>query len=308
VAGEESAHQVEPGEPCVMVAIGDNFSSTFAGGMARWRVTSQPGPEVWLAEIVDERPIAGGSVYDGANAGVRRAFTTDEIEAALAGEATAAALRDAHALWWASRSEGDVVHHDLGAGEFIRGIVVIEGGVKRMRATALLGNWSELDLPQRDRDGSVYVPLHAEAVLRGTTMQPHLESMYEAPAYSRAEEVSDPRLLEPIDLSLREPFEWEATEYARVQLADQVVQALSDETVSWNERFSRARELLIEPQRRSRVGDQVVDPDALLREMWELVEGMRDAPHPLNARFVELFTVLDRWLRHGGLLPRQWDV
>jgi hypothetical protein len=276
--------------------------------MARWRVTSQPGPEVWLAELVDERPIAGGSVYDGANAGVRRAFTTDEIEAALPEGATAAAAKEAHALWWAARSEGDVVHHDLGAGEFIRGIVVIEGGVKRMRATALVGDWSGFDLPQRDRDGSVYVPVHAEAVLRGATMQPHLESMYEAPAYPRAAEVADPRLLEPIDLSLREPFEWEATEYARVQLADQVVQALSDETLSWNERFSRARELLIEPQRRSRVGDRVADPDAVLGEMRELADGLRDAPHPLNARFVELFYALDRWLRDGGLLPRQWEV
>jgi hypothetical protein len=291
-----------------MVTSGDVFSSAYDDRTPYWRVTGRAGPDVWFAEIVDERTVADGSVYEGAHTGVRRAFTTEEIEAALEREAIAAAARDAHARWWAARTEGDIVHHDLGAGEFIRGIVVIEGGVKRMRATALVGDWSGLDLPQRDRDGSVYVPLHAEAVLRGTTMQPHLEAMHEAPVYSRAGEVSDPRLLEPIDLSLREPFEWEAAEYTRVQLADQVVQALSDETLSWNERFGRARELLIEPQRRSRIGDLVVDPDAVLREMRELAEGLRTAPHPLNARFVELFDALDRWLRDGGLLPRQWEV
>jgi hypothetical protein len=51
-----------------------------------------------------------------------------------------------------------------------------------------------------------------------------------------------------------------------------------------------------------------VDPDAVLRETRELAEGLRTAPHPLNARFVELFDALDRWLRDGGLLPRQWEV
>jgi hypothetical protein len=105
---------------------------------------------------------------------------------------------------------GEIIHYDNGFGEYIRCEIVDKDGELHAKAIAMVGNWSERDLPRRQKDGTIYYGYHAEKILfpdkerSGTKTHwiPNMSCIWEYTDSPR--KGPDPREMEPIDLSVPE--------------------------------------------------------------------------------------------------------
>ena len=169
--------------------------------------------------------------YDGGYGGVERFFSADQISQKVSWENTLNGLHQLAEDFWASVKVGQVLHYHNGFGEFVRGVVIEEGGKKKLKPTALVGNWPQRELPSRRPNGEIYYPYHAKKVLFGgedAAWQPNDGCVYESLTYSRRNETADPATMDPIDLSVPEPTAEEALEQAKVRKLSAIGSVVSE--------------------------------------------------------------------------------
>ncbi len=88
----------------------------------------------------------------------------------------------------------------------------------KMQPTALVGNWTEHDLPKRLLNGKVRWGYHAERIRNPgpeSLMNPHQSNMWESPEFSRTLNREDPTKMPAIELREPPQFEGEKAEFAR---------------------------------------------------------------------------------------------
>lgn len=162
--------------------------------------------------------------------GVERYFSRAQLLEKIRWEEAMEAAHASQDDFWAQLPVGETIHYDNGFGEFVRGIVVERDGEKKLKPIALVGNWSERDLPKRRPNGEVYFPHHADKIVNrgeGAEWQPHESCVYEANAYSKRDRVPDPRTLTPIDLSVPD-MTFEEQEQAELERAIDRVREILD--------------------------------------------------------------------------------
>jgi hypothetical protein len=137
-----------------------------------------------------------------------------------------------HGRWWAARKIGEIVHYSDGFGQFIRGEIIEHEGKKKMRPTALVGNWKAHDLPRIGADGNLHESYHVKEIREGKPMQPNFSNMVEAVGISANDKrngVQDPRGQPAIDLTPPKP---DANQIEAKRLSDlraKVMSALNNE-------------------------------------------------------------------------------
>lgn len=136
---------------------------------------------------------------------------------------TSAYPKDDNLTWWDAQKVGAVVHYRNGEKSWVRGVIVATpGGTNQMKATALVGDWSDYDLPSYEPDGSVYYPHHSDTVKKGGEFRPHYSNMHEARPRG-----GSPAKLKPISLKLP-PLTQAQKDYAALEkLRKQVIDVLS---------------------------------------------------------------------------------
>lgn len=166
-----------------------------------------------------------------------RGLTLKDIRALVNFDKRWASLRDEHEEYFASLPIGTIVHYDEGFGKFVRCVRVEGAKGNRLKPIALVGNWSEYDLPRRSADGSVRYSSGGRLMEPGFTFEPNYGSIWErydadrrawsmrgltAEGTAHLNEIGrarfaeqryqapfDPTTAEPIDLTLPEPTDEE---------------------------------------------------------------------------------------------------
>lgn len=220
------------------------------------------GQTTFRDTVMDYNPIfrvvekKAGGVYrcvsedDDGYGGVERFFSAAQIKSKVQWESTIDSLFNRSDDFWSTVELGRTLHYHNGFGEFVRGVVVIHDGKRQFKPTALVGKWSERDLPRRGSDGEIYYPYHAKRVVFGgedAPWRPNDGCVWEAPGFARQGQLDDPTTMEPIDLSVPEPTPEEAAEQAKERLIKQIAEVIStryETRLTPDETFSKIRELL----------------------------------------------------------------
>ena len=207
------------------VKKGMQFRSTLADGNPIWEVKRSLGG-AWLCEVVDEPFEIDGKVYESDFAGAEKSFLSREILAANAYEDMFKDMRSDHDGFYASLDEGDIVHYNNGFKNFVRCEVVFDADEQKnkLKPIALVGEWSNCDLPKRRADGEIYNGYHSQQIIDGSTFEPNAGCIFE----SGTNHSDDPRSLTPIDLSVPAMTEEEEQEAVRCQLIGRVQEIISE--------------------------------------------------------------------------------
>lgn len=215
----------------VTVKKGVQFRSTIADCNALWEVVSKDGKQGWLCVCVNEPYEINGTTYPSDYAGTEKLFSATEIIRHVKFEQAWANLGQRTNDWWANRTDGEVVHYHNSFGAYVRGVIVSDmDGNKKMRPTALIGDWRPYDLPRRFPDGSIIKGYHAEKIEKGELMQPNEGCMYESATFSPPRGPGkdfDPRTLDPIDITIP-PMDTEAERVARAYAVINAVKGVFD--------------------------------------------------------------------------------
>ena len=199
------------------IVVGETtFRSTYADGNPLWRVTGKAGRGAWFAVSEDDMDYAG----------IRKAFTTEEIQAALRWSGTVNRIFADHDVFWERVPLGSIVHYHDAFGRYVRGIVEVltpdnsdtphQHGKRGLVPYALVGRWEPRDLVRRNDHGDIVLGHHAEKIRSGQGgWQPSHTCVVEGSHRLRAGE-DDPRDMAPHDLSDPPPLTGEAAETARV--------------------------------------------------------------------------------------------
>jgi hypothetical protein len=174
--------------------VGRYITHPVADGQAIYKIV-KAGPRITI-EVVD---VADGYMVPAW--GRRTTITARQAMAFLAQRDAWTALGQRHENWWAKQQIGATVHYHNGFGEYVRGVVVEDGGEKKMRPTALVGNWKhQRDIYTRSPDGTVTPGYHAKQIQEGTPFQPNEGNMVESPTFKLVG--ADPRTMTPISLEV----------------------------------------------------------------------------------------------------------
>lgn len=137
--------------------------------------------------------------------------------------------------YWANRTVGEVLHYHNGFGQYIRGVVIEINGEKKLRPTAMVGNWHNSDLPKRRPNGEIYYPYNADKIINANdedaAWQPAESCVYENPLFSGAGtrfEHINPQTAEPIDLSVPDMTPEEKAEAAKERRIDAIREVLEN--------------------------------------------------------------------------------
>lgn len=174
-----------------MVKVNDTFTDTYADGMVRFTVIEKRTGDVWNCKVLQDMDWAG----------LERVYTTAQIEAAKARDASWRRSANDHDTWWGSRTVGEVVHYSNGFRQFVRGVIVETEGKLQMVPTALVGEWRTFDLPYYRKDGEIDFKHYPRAINEKTPMQPNCSNMYEYPGSQSSRERFDPTDMLAIDLT-----------------------------------------------------------------------------------------------------------
>lgn len=213
------------------VRVGTEFRSVYADSNALWKVTGKAGAGVWHAEIVNEKiKLSDGRTIDGDYAGTVDVFTTQKIESCKGVAALFEGYAARSADWWDSLSVGDIVHYDSSFGQFVRGEIVREDGENKMKPIALVGAWHKMDLPRRFWNGTEMAGTFARDILSGDpkSLRPSSSCMYEALDFTKKGKITDPRTLDPIDLTIPAPTDAEAVIIGHAKVRQRVLDILDD--------------------------------------------------------------------------------
>jgi hypothetical protein len=207
------------------VKKGMQFRSTLADGNPLWVVKRSLGG-AWLCEVVDEPYEIDGKVYESDYTGAEKSFLSREILAANAYEAIFKGISNDHDRFYASLDEGDIVHYNNGFKNFVRCEVVFDADEQKnqLQPIALVGEWSNHDLPKRRANGEIYYGYNVQQIIDGSTFEPNVTCIFEA----GTNHSDDPRSLPPIDLSVPAMTEEEEQEAVRCQLIGRVQEIISE--------------------------------------------------------------------------------
>lgn len=208
------------------ITIGTRFRAAHADSSEWWVVTGSRGKLVWEAEI------PAGSEW----AGAKRVYDEDEILTSLRREAAFRQYDLEKDGWWNEQELGSILHYDNGFEQYVRGVVVEHNGERKLRPIALVGKWSDRDLPHRLPNGEVRYPYHANKIVNGgldAAWRPNVifEQKDATGAYNRP--VIDPRVLKPIDLSLGEVTAEEAETIRLEKFRERLLQELRNPDVRY---------------------------------------------------------------------------
>jgi hypothetical protein len=176
------------------IKIGTRFFYSHADSTPQWEVTEAPRKGLYVAVVVDSVDWNG----------TRRGFTESEVRVGMEVRADVVKRMDEQAQFYAGLKVGDVYHYDSGRQAYVRCEVVIDTPPNRetrgpcLKPIALVGKWSQMDLPRRRLDGTVDLGYHAERIRKGEAFTPHTSNIYEV----KPGRGLDPRKATPIDLSL----------------------------------------------------------------------------------------------------------
>ena len=207
------------------VKKGMQFRSTLADGNPLWVVKRSLGG-AWLCEVVDEPYEIDGKVYESDYTGAEKSFLSREILSANAYEAIFKSISNDHERFYASLDEGDIVHYNNGFKNFVRCKVVFDADEQKnqLQPIALVGEWSNHDLPKRRANGEIYNGYNVQQIIDGSTFEPNVTCIFEA----GTNHSDDPRSLPPIDLSVPAMTEEEEQEAVRCQLIGRVQEIISE--------------------------------------------------------------------------------
>lgn len=118
-----------------------------------------------------------------------------------------------------------------------------EGG-KAFKPLALVGSWRKSDLPQRQADGSIYYPYHANKVMTGEVYSPGVANLWESGEMTLRRGITNPTGMDEVSLTLPEPTVEEEAEYAAGRALAAVRKVVDDYTLTSQERLAKVRDLL----------------------------------------------------------------
>jgi len=243
------------------VTIGLEFYAPHADSNSKWIVRKSLGGS-WLCEIINDPIEIDGKKYPGEWNGTKKSFLSHEILTSLSMAAMFDGIQDESQKFLQSQKPGAILHYHDGFGQYVRQIVVKDGGVNKLKAIALVGNWDKNhDLPRRSANGTINHPYHVKNILSGELHDRlNCSTTYEHPTFVKprgGKDSIDPRKLDPINLELP-PLEGDAKVASELwQLLEQVQVKLNPET-----------------EERRKEGDQFdpATPMKRLRAAFELME------------------------------------
>jgi hypothetical protein len=192
------------------VTIGTTFPSMYADSIPLWKVVRDRGGNAYDCVVVSEDWT-----------GTKKVFGGEEILAAKRSQEFYQEMADDHDTFWNNQTVGATVHYHNGFGSFVRGVIVVEDGEKKMRPTALVGKWAAYDLPRIDAAGNFQESYHARQIREGTLMQPNYSNMVEAVGVRDGE--TDPRGQPEIDLAVPNPTPEQVEAHRLSQIREQVL-------------------------------------------------------------------------------------
>lgn len=165
------------------VKVGDTFRDSYADGYLNFTVIEVTGKFI-LAES-DNDPDWGV---------VEKAYTVRQAEGLIGWSRDEDARTRKHADFWKDLVADQVIHYHNGFGEWVRGVVVVVNGERRLQPTALVGKWN---------DGTW--PYYWAMIKRGNgAWQPNVGNVYESGEWGRGDSHGDPRTMESLDFTDRE--------------------------------------------------------------------------------------------------------
>lgn len=202
------------------------FRATYADSQPLFRVIEKVGRGAYKCAVDASEPDWTGVV---------KLFSAAEIDSAQRMARLFDDLGHHQAGFWGSRKVGEVLHYCDGFDKFVRGVVVEIDGVKKLKPTALVGNWSAHDLPKRRENGDIDYGYNARKIVEPSDdgcWQP--SCVYEDPtsSYSKG---TDPRGLPEIDLTLPEMTPDEKLHASKVKQLEEISSLISKR---WETRLS----------------------------------------------------------------------
>lgn len=170
--------------------IGKKFHATVADASCEFEIVSRTGK---ICKAVSKEP------YE-----AERFFSVGQVTQALAMEEMFAGNARAQKGFWETVPVGKIIHYYNGFKQYVRGEVILDGGVKKLKPLALVGEWKEYDLPRVTPDGRVEIPYLARKILQPnaeSAWQPNVSCIYEAPEFARKGEPA-PSSLHPVPLEV----------------------------------------------------------------------------------------------------------
>ena len=158
------------------------FHSHYADANPKWVVREKRGRGTWIAEVIDCPDYSG----------VKRAFTTQEIEGSNRVAKFWDKVNNEHETFYANLAVGSIVHYNNSFNQYVRCKVMPD---KQLLPIAMVGEWRSHDLPQRMADGSIYNGYQVDKIKEGKVFQPNASNIWEHQHDARA---TDPRGMTPL--------------------------------------------------------------------------------------------------------------
>jgi len=166
------------------------FNSTYADSNPEWIVLRKEGRN-YLCCVTEESMDWEGT---------EKVFRPEEILQSLRFTENFKKTMDENERFYNNLQLGQVVHYYHGFKCWIRCVVVTDEGKKKLKPTALLGDWKPFDLSRRN-NGVVVDSYHVECIRNEELMTPHISNIYEAtPNLGKRE--GSPIGLMPVDISV----------------------------------------------------------------------------------------------------------
>lgn len=219
----------------MQVKAGMQFRAIHADSNALWNVVHFLGGGSWLCEIVDEPIEIRGRKVSSDWAGTQKAFLANEILGSIDRAASLNRVMDENERFLQEQPEGALLHYHNGFGTYVRQVVVLHEGRKKLKPIAMLGPWFEYDLPYYRPNGDKAEGYYVKKILEGELSDRlQVSTTYEHPSFVKPRGVVevtgqprdqiDPRKLTPHKLEL-DPLVGDKAEAARLWKVVEEVQA-----------------------------------------------------------------------------------
>lgn len=183
--------------------IGSKFRYIHADSNPLWEVKRKQGRN-YLCEVIPElKPfMVGDKPFYGEWIGEKRLFTLDNILQAIEAEELFASMSNRRNQFYTDLKVGEIVHYHHGFNAWIRCQVVLENNQNTLKPIALVGKWEPHQLPNRYPNGTIRTGHYADKITEGQTMQPDPATLFESDTFIEKQNISDPRYLPEINLTL----------------------------------------------------------------------------------------------------------
>lgn len=168
------------------------FHSSYADANPKWIVREKRGRGTWIAEVIDCPDYSG----------VRRAFTTQEIEGSKRVGKFWDKVNNENEAFYENLAVGSIVHYHNGFNQYVRCKVTSD---KQLLPIALVGNWSPYDLPRRMANGSINNGYQVDKIKNGVVFKPHSSNIWEQKnGFRKADpiEINNPRGMIPLNFDV----------------------------------------------------------------------------------------------------------